>query len=236
MGKRLIQQARGKGGPTYRAPSHKYKGKVKHPKDNANEGIITDIDTCRGHSAPLIKINYDNGETVVMVAPEGVQIKDKVNAGESAEVKVGNTLKLGKIPDGTLIFNIEGAPGDGGKFCRSGGTFARVVTQTEDNVIVTLPSKKQKQFKKGCRATIGIIAGGGRLEKPFLKAGTRYFAKKAKNKIWPVVSGTAMNAVDHPFGNKRTSRKARSRPTSRNAPPGRKVGKIAPKRTGLKKR
>ena len=58
---------------------------------------------------------------------------------------------------------------------------------------------------------------------------------KAKNKLWPKVSGGSMNAVDHPFGNKRSSRKSKAKPTSRNAPPGRKVGMVGAKQTGRRK-
>jgi len=134
-----------------------------------------------------------------------------------------------------MIFNIESIPGDGGKFVRSSGTFAKVVSQMKDTVIVQLPSKKRKEFHPKCRASIGVVAGGGRPEKPLLKAGNSFFKMKAKNKLWPKVSGSAMNAVDHPFGNKRTSRKSKAKPISRNAPPGRKVGMVAARRTGRKK-
>ena len=103
-----------------------------------------------------------------------------------------------------------------------------------DSVVVEMPSAKRRVFLPECRATIGVIAGSGRKEKPFLKAGTKYYAMKAKNKLWPQVSGTSMNAVDHPFG---ASRVSKGGPTqaSRNAPPGRKVGKIAPSRTGRRR-
>ena len=82
---------------------------------------------------------------------------------------------------------------------------------------------------------MGIIAGGGRLEKPLLRAGTKFYKMKAKNKLWPKVSGNAMNAVDHPHGNKRSQRKSKAKPVSRHAPPGRKVGAVAARRTGRKK-
>ena len=83
---------------------------------------------------------------------------------------------------------------------------------------------------------MGVIGGSGRTEKPFLKAGTRYFAMTAKNKVWPKVSGTSMNSVNHPFGGRSSHAKGIPTQSSRSAPPGRKVGKIAPKRTGRKKR
>ena len=114
--------------------------------------------------------------------------------------------------------------------------FARVVARTPSRVIVQLPSKKQKSFNPECRASIGIVAGGGRTEKPLLKAGTRYYKMKAKNKLWPKVSGASMNAVDHPFGCTRSLRKSKSRPISKNAPPGRKVGMVGARRTGRRKK
>jgi large subunit ribosomal protein L2 len=145
-------------------------------------------------------------------------------------------MQLNEIPDGTAIYNIEGIPGDGGKFVRASGTSARVMGKYKNNVVVLLPSKKRKEFHPACRATIGIVAGGGRTEKPLLKAGVAFHKMKAKNKKYPIMAGSAQNAVDHPFGNKRTSRKSKARPVGRNAPPGRKVGMIAARRTGRKKK
>ncbi len=238
MGKRIIQQARGKGGPTYRAPSFRYKGRArfnKLTKDKVN-GVITDLIHCPGHSSPLMEVKYDNDETCLMIAPEGVKVGDRIDSGAKAEIKLANTLPLKDIPEGTLVYNIESSPGDGGKFVRSSGVFARVVSKIGDRVVVELPSKKQKSFFSECRASIGVVSGGGRPEKPFLKAGLRYFKMKARNKLWPIVSAGAMNAVDHPYGNKRSSRKAKNRPISRNAPPGRKVGLLAARKTGRRKK
>ena len=238
MGKRLIQQARGKGGPTYRAPSFKYKGEAKHNKINPEmlEGEVLDFVHCRGHSAPLAKVHYSNGENCLLLASEGMKVGQMIQSGPQAAVESGNTSPLMDIPEGTLVYNIESMPGDGGKFVRASGTFAKVVGRFKDNVIIQLPSKKRKSFNPKCRAAIGVVAGGGRSEKPFLKAGVKYFKMKAKNKLWPKVRGAAQNAVDHPFGNARSQRKSKAKPVSRNAPPGRKVGMIAPRSTGRKKR
>ncbi|RME77642.1 50S ribosomal protein L2 [Candidatus Woesearchaeota archaeon] len=236
MGKNLIQQARGKGSPRYRAPSFKYRGEAKHPLRSKElvEGTIIDLVHCRGHSAVLAACEYDNGEYRYAIAPEGVRVGDTVQVGSGAELKEGNVLPLGELPEGSLVCNIEGVPGDGGKFVRASGTFARVGSQLKDKVVVILPSKKRKIFHKNCRAMLGIVSGGGRTEKPLLKAGKAHFKAKAKNQLYPVVSGNAQNAVDHPFGNKRSSRKSKATPTSRNAPPGRKVGMIAARITGQK--
>jgi large subunit ribosomal protein L2 len=238
MGKNLIQQARGKGGPTYRAPSFRYEGAIESPKmsDNVMNGQIIDLVHCSGHSSPLARVKYDDGEVILMNAPEGVKVGDAVQAGSSVEtINPGNTMPLKNIPEGTSIYNIEAMPGDGGKFVRASGGAARVVARLGDRVIIKFPSGKQKEFNPGCRATIGIIAGGGRKEKPFLKAGKRWYAMRAKNKLWPQVQGISMNAVDHPFGGKCSHVKGRPTQSPRSAPPGRKVGKIAPRRTGMKR-
>ena len=236
MGKNLIQQARGKGSPRYRAPSFRYKGVSKYANyEGTLIGRIVDLVHSQGHNAPLAQIEYENGSEILMQAPEGIRVGDKVEMGESVVIKNGNVTILSNIPEGISIYNIESFPGDGGKFVRSSGGFAKIITKMKDKIVVEMPSAKRRIFLPDCRATIGVIAGSGRKEKPFLKAGKRYYAMRAKNKLWPQVSGTSMNAVDHPFGGSSSAVKGGATQASRNAPPGRKVGKLAPKRTGKKR-
>ncbi len=237
MGKNLIQQKRGKGGPRYRAPSFNYKGKIGYGRLDQNENAkILDIVHSSGHSAPLIEIRYDDGVEALLPAPEGVKVGDGLEMGNAVDIKTGSILRLKDIPEGTSIYNIESNPGDGGKFVRSSGLCAKIVTKTDEGIVIELPSSKKRMFNPDCRATIGIISGGGRTEKPFLKAGKRYFAMIAKNKVWPQVSGTSMNSLSHPFGGRSSHAKGIPTQSSRSSPPGRKVGKIAPKRTGRRKR
>jgi len=235
MGKNLIQQRRGKGSSSFRAPSHRYFGEISHKSTGNKEfkGRVIDLVKCPGHSAPVARVVYDDNEESIMAAPEGLREGQYVFCGETALVEIGNTLPLKNIPEGTSVYNIEGNPGDGGKFVRSSGVCARVLAQLGKGVVIELPSKKKKIFNRECRANIGVISGGGRKEKPFLKAGKKYHAMRAKNKLYPSVSGTSMNSVDHPFGGSSSHTKGRPTQASRNAPPGRKVGKIAPKRTGM---
>jgi large subunit ribosomal protein L2 len=237
MGKNLIQQRRGKGTSTYRAPSFRYKGATSFNKltDKTLKGKILDIINCPGHTAPLIQIEYENGEKTLMIAPEGVKVGDRIKSGPESMIKIGSILPLKNIPEGTPVYNIECNPGDGGKFVKSSGTSAKIVGKTKAGVSIKLPSNKQKIFNPDCRACIGIIAGSGRLEKPFLKAGNKYHAMRAKNKLYPKVQGTSMNAVAHPFGGGSSHIKGRPTQASKHAPPGRKVGSIAPKRTGHKR-
>jgi len=237
MGKSLIQQKRGKGSSTYKAPSFRYKGRAAYGdySKEAVNGKIVDIINCPGHSAPLINVKYENGEEVLLQAPDGIKVGSEVVNGEETPIKTGNILPLKNIPEGTTVYNIEGSPGDGGKFVRSSGGFAKILSKMKERVVLLLPSKKEREFNPECRAAIGIIAGSGRTEKPFLKAGFRYHAMRARNKKYPKTSGVAMNAVSHPFGGSSTSSKGKAATVSRDAPPGRKVGKIAARRTGFKR-
>lgn len=238
MGKDLIQQRRGRGGQRYRSPSHRFVGKSEHrpytdeEKQGAVTGVVADLVHCPGHTAPLAIVEYEDGFVSLIVAPNGVMVGAPIQSGGEAEVKPGNTLPLQAIPEGTEVYNLERRPGDGGKFVRSAGSFARVVAKTEAGVTVLLPSKKTKVFNPAARATVGIVAGYGRKEKPMLKAGVKYHSRRARNKLFPSVSGTSMNAVDHPFGGSKSSHKGKPTIAPKNAPPGRKVGKLRPRRTG----
>jgi len=235
MGHRLISQNRGRGTPTYRAPSHRFKAALKHPRVDEMEilyGTVTDIVHDPARSAPIANVLFDNGKEQLILAPEGMAVDDKIACGTSAEVKPGNSLPLAEIPEGVPVCNIESKPNDGGKFARSSGVYATVVSHERGKTVIQMPSGEMKWLNPKCRATIGIVAGGGRVDRPFLKAGKKYHKMKTRAAKYPRVSGIAMNAVDHPFGG--GNRKHPGKPTtvSRNAPPGRKVGQIAARRTG----
>jgi large subunit ribosomal protein L2 len=237
MGKNITAQRRGRGTAVFRSPTRNCIGRVMHPgitTQNMN-AVVLDLVKCPGHYAPIAELKYDNGEEGLMFAPEGMKLGDVVSSGNNVELKPGNMTQLKSIPEGTLIYNIESKPGDGGKFCRTNGVFGRLVTKTQDSITIILPSKKERKFSPDCRANIGIIAGSGRLEKPIMRAGNMFFKKKARNKFWPSVSASSMNAVDHPFGGGSSCRHKCPRQCSRHAPPGRKVGSLAPSRTGRKR-
>jgi len=237
MGKRIISQNRGRGSPTYTAPSHKYKADIKHLpfRDQTIAARIVDIvhDSVRNGPIALVKLPDRREEYVLAV--EGLGTGDWIYAGENVEISPGNTTYLKNIPEGTPVCNIEKVPGDGGKFVRASGTFALVVSREEDKVIVQMPSGELKSFHPLCRATIGIVAGGGRVDKPFVKAGKKYHKMKSKAAKWPRVRGVAMCAVYHPFGGGKHQHVGRPKTVGRNAPPGRKVGSIAARKTGVRR-
>tara|TARA_Y100000310_G_C20589854_1_gene767403 strand:- start:78 stop:785 length:708 start_codon:yes stop_codon:yes gene_type:complete len=235
MGKRIIQQRRGKGSITYRVRRKAFKYKIKYPSEDGKGKVIKLIDS-GGHTAPLakIKINEDifyNPAFNEMV--EGQEIEIGGN-----EVKEGNVLALKNIPQGISVYNIEVNPGDGGRLIRSGGSSAIVTKKLDKKIAVLLPSKKEKWFNENARATIGIIAGHGRKEKPIMKAGRKFHLMRARGKLWPRTSAVKMNVIDHPFGSGRGKRVAhgkKGKTPKRNSPPGAKVGSLRPKRTGKKR-
>jgi len=235
MGRRIQGQRRGRGGPTFRAPSHRYKADLEHPKAEDAEtvsGQVVDIEHDPARSAPVALVEFEDGDQRYVLAPEGVGTGETIQVGISAEIKPGNTLPLSEIPEGVQICNVEANPGDGGKFARASGVSAQLMAHDRNVAVVQLPSDEVKRLDPDCRATIGVVAGGGRTEKPFVKAGNKYHKMAARGTKWPRVRGVAMNAVDHPFGGGGRQHPGQPKSVSRNAPPGRKVGDISSRRTG----
>ncbi|MBS3065360.1 MAG: 50S ribosomal protein L2 [DPANN group archaeon] len=233
MTKRLIQQARGKGSLRYQAPSFNYAGRITYPKQTEQtlRGEVLDIINSVGHYAPLAIIRYEDDQEVLLPAALGLRKGDAVLAGENTEVKHGNIMKLGNVPFGSPVFNIELIPENGPKFVRASGA-AFVITREGDKIVLKMPSKKLVKFSENCRATVGVVAGGGRVDKPFVKGGKKHIARRRRGKLHPTVSGVAQNAVDHKFGGTHRRTKGRPSTTARGAPPGRKVGLIAARKTG----
>ncbi|MBI2043633.1 50S ribosomal protein L2 [Candidatus Pacearchaeota archaeon] len=233
MAKRIISQARGKGSGTYRVRRKAFRFELKYPSRLDGEGTVIKLQDSAAHTAPLAKILCNQG-FFYMPAFEGMIEGQKIKF-EGNEIKEGNILKLENIPVKTRIYDIESRPGDGGVFIKTAGSSAVVSRVIGKNVFVMMPSKKEKKFNPNCRAVIGIIAGSGRLEKPFMKAGRKHHLKKAKGKLWPRTSAVKMNAIDHPFGSGR-GKNPKSKIAKRNAPAGRRVGHLRPRRTGRRKR
>lgn len=236
MGKRLIQQRRGRFNGRYTAPSHRYRGKVSYYQDNkSRQGVIEDFIHDPGRTAPLAIARMENNRTIKVIASEGSKVGDIIKFSNDIEdMKIGNIIPVGQIEEGYPVYNIELKPGDGGKLVRSGGGSATIVSHGSDKTVIRLPSGQFKTIPSACRATIGAVAGGGRKDKPFLKAGKKHIARRVTGKQHPVVRGVAMNSVSHPHGGGGHQHVGKPYTVKRGASPGRKVGSIAAKRTGRK--
>jgi large subunit ribosomal protein L2 len=231
MGKRIIQQARGHGSMTYRVRKKAYVYKIQYPRKLQGEGTVIKLINSTAHSAPLAKIIYNEGSFYI---PAFKEMFEGQKISFDGEMNKGNILPLGKIPVKTFVYCIESRPGDGGKFIKTGGSNAIVTRIVGDKILILMPSKKEKAFNPKCRAIVGQIAGHGRLEKPIIKAGKMHYIRKSRNKFWPRTSAVKVNAIDHPFGSGR-GKNIKSKIAKRNAPAGRRVGLIRPRRTGKQK-
>jgi large subunit ribosomal protein L2 len=243
MGKRIRVQRRGRGGSTFRASTNKRVAPAKYPLsmtpkehfESSINGFVEDLVHDPGRGTPLALIRFENGARCYTVIPEGIHVGQRIQLGGKASVEVGNILPIGKIPEGTMICNIELRPGDGGKLAKSSGAYTTIVGHTPQGTMIKLPSGKAKYVDDYCKATVGIVAASGRTEKPFLKAGGQFHWMKAKGHKYPRTSGRKMVAAVHPYGSsKRSARKVTT--TSHGAPPGQKVGLIAARGAGQKKK
>lgn len=230
MGKSIISQARGRGGPTYRVRRKAFVYKIKYPMA-MGEAEVTKILHSAAHTAPLMQVRVGK-EMFYNAAFNGCFEGQKISIG--GEAKEGNILMVKDIPAGTRVYNLERNPGDGGKMIRTAGSSAVVSKRYLNKVGIIMPNKHEIILDGVCRATIGVIAGEGRKLKPFVKAGTKHFKMRARGKLWPRTSAVKMNAIDHPFGSGRGKR-IKPKIAKRNAPAGARVGHIRPRRTGRKK-
>jgi len=146
-------------------------------------------------SAWITLLHYVGGEKRYILAPVALEIGSFVEAGDEAEVRVGNAMPLSRIPLGSIIHNLEFSPKSGGKIARSAGTSAKLIGKEGKRAHVRLPSGEVRVFPTDCRATIGEVSNPDHKNVKHGKAGrVRHLGRK------PHVRGVAMNPVDHPHG------------------------------------
>jgi len=244
MGRVIRSQRKGRGS-VFRSHTKHRKGAAKlRPLDFAErqgyiKGLVTEIIHDPGRGAPLAEVvfrdPYHYGkDKQLFIANEGMYTGQFIYAGKKAALTIGNILPLSACPEGTIISNVESKKGDRGVLARASGNYATIISHSEngDKTRIRLPSGSKKTVPSSCRAMIGVVAGGGRIDKPILKAGVAYHKYKAKRHSWPKVRGVAMNPVDHPHGGGNHQHIGHPATVSRYAPPGQKVGLIAARRTG----
>jgi len=166
----------------------------KRNKDNIPAKVAS-IEYDPNRSAYIALLNYVDGEKRYILAPIGLAVGDMVESGENAEIKVGNTLPLTKIPVGSVIHNIEFTPGKGGKIARSAGISAQFMALENGYATLRMPSGEMRKVPEACRATIGQVGNFEHEITSIGKAGV-----KRHMGVRPTVRGSAMNPVDHPHG------------------------------------
>lgn len=146
-------------------------------------------------SARIALIVTTEGKKAYIVAPNGVKVGQQLTFGEEAEIKTGNRKRLGDIPVGTVIYNIEMVPGKGGQMARSAGTKAQLMAKEAGMAQVKLPSGEIRLVREDCLASIGTVSNPEHSNIKVGKAG-----RKRKMGFRPTVLGKSMNPVDHPHG------------------------------------
>jgi large subunit ribosomal protein L2 len=140
-------------------------------------------------------VKYDTGQLTYILAPQKLNIGDKIIAKDDADIKPGNAALLKNIPVGTLVHSVEMKPGKGGQLARAAGSFVQIVGKDQGNVLIKLRSGEVRIVPQDCYATIGVLGNADHQNKTVGKAGrSRWLGRR------PVVRGVAMNPIDHPHG------------------------------------
>ena len=158
-------------------------------------GSVASIEYDPNRTANIALINYADGEKRYIIAPKGLTVGMTVEAGENADIKVGNALPIMNIPVGTMIHNIELRPGKGGELARSAGSSAQILGREGNYVMIRLSSGEQRKVLGTCMATVGEV---GNEDSSLVKVGKA--GRSRHMGIRPTVRGSVMNPNDHPHG------------------------------------
>ncbi len=172
-------------------------------------GKVVALEYDPNRSSRIALIYYADGEKRYIIQPEGLKVGDTIQSGPEADIRVGNALPLERIPEGTLVHNLELMPGLGAKLVRSAGAAAQLMAKEGPYVQIRMPSGEIRQLARTCMATVGQVGNLDHENRVLGNAGrSRHLG------IRPVVRGTAMNAVDHPHGGGRGRSKGNNQPRS----------------------
>ena len=181
----------------YIGGGHKQKLRLIDFKRN-KDGIpatVKSIEYDPNRTARIALLYYADGAKAYILAPNGLQVGQKVMSGAEAAPEVGNSLPLANIPVGTIIHNIELRPGQGAKMVRSAGVFAQLTSREGLYAVIKMPSGETRRILSACKATIGAVGNSDHALERSGKAGrSRWLGRRPHNR------GVVMNPVDHPMG------------------------------------
>ena len=166
----------------------------KRNKDNV-VGIVASIEYDPNRTSNIALINYADGEKRYIIAPKGLKVGERVESGVSTDIKIGNSLELGNIPEGTLVHNVELKAGKGGQMARTAGSSIQILGREGKYTLLRLTSGEVRKVLSTCRATIGEVGNADHELVSIGKAG-----RKRHMGIRPTVRGSVMNPNDHPHG------------------------------------
>ena len=172
--------------------------------------VVKSIEYDPNRSGRIALVVYEDGEKRYIIAPNGLKVGQKIMSGKDASPDVGNTLKLGDLPMGTIVHNIELRPGQGAALARSAGSYGQLTSRDGKYAIIKLPSGESRMVLTTCKATVGTVSNPDHdLEKSGKAGRSRWLGRR------PRVRGVAMNPVDHPMGGGE-GRASGGHPRSRN--------------------
>ncbi len=181
----------------HRGGGHKRRYRIVDFKRN-KAGVpakVVSVEYDPNRSARIALLVYADGEKRYIVAPSEIGVGDTIQSGPEAPLRVGNALPLGRIPQGTVLHNLELFPGRGAQIARSAGTGAVLMAKEEAYALVRLPSGEIRKVSIRCTATLGAVGNSDHMNISIGKAGkSRWLGRR------PHVRGVAMNPVDHPMG------------------------------------
>ena len=163
-------------------------------KDNI-EGVVASIEYDPNRTSNIALINYVDGEKRYIIAPKGLKVNDRIVSGNNVDIKVGNTLPLEQIPEGTMVHNVELKAGKGAQMARTAGASVQILGKEGKYVLLRLTSGEVRKVLGTCRATIGEVGNADHELVNVGKAG-----RKRHMGIKPTVRGSVMNPNDHPHG------------------------------------
>ncbi len=158
-------------------------------------GTVSSIEYDPNRSANIALITYADGEKRYILAPNGLKVGNKIESGVNADIKVGNSLPLENIPEGTMVHNVELTAGKGGQMARSAGSSVQILGHEGKYTLLRLTSGEVRKVLSTCRATIGEVGNADYELVNIGKAG-----RKRHMGIKPTVRGSVMNPNDHPHG------------------------------------
>ena len=166
----------------------------KRDKDGI-EGIVKTIEYDPNRTARIALVFYKDGEKRYIIAPQGLQVGQKIMSGPKATPEIGNALLLSDVPLGTIIHNIELRPGQGAALARSAGSYAQLTSREGKYAVLRMPSGEVRMVLITCKGTIGAVSNPDHNLEVHGKAGRkRWLGRRPRTR--PV----AMNPVDHPMG------------------------------------
>lgn len=181
----------------HRGGGNRVKYRIIDFKRNKNgmDAEVISLQYDPNRSAHIALLQYEDGEKRYIIAPQGLNVGDKVRSGEDADIKPGNALPMSAIPVGTVIHNIELHPGKGAQLVRSAGNMAQLMAKEHGYALVRLPSGELRNIPANCMATIGQVGNTDHENVSIGKAGRK------RHMGWrPTVRGSVMNPCDHPHG------------------------------------